>query len=170
VTLPLACPTILNRSYSSALIYYKTTTPASLPMSIKDCQSLDLLYVSTSLITETSTNRNTNFIINIYSDSNQTARQYLQQNIINLEGTIILTGDLNIRDMSWLGKTAKSLFIFLFFSFSFSFNWTYNYKVEHGKESCDFVTMSQWCDGWSQMVMSWVTVTVCRMTRVTWGP
>ena len=69
-------------------------------MSIKDCQSLDLLYVLTSLITETSTNRNTNFIINIYSDSNQTVRQYLQQNIINLEGTIILTGDLNIRDMS----------------------------------------------------------------------
>ena len=121
MTLPLACPTILNRSYSSALIYYKTTTPASPPMSIKDCQSLDLLYVSTSLITETSTNRNTNFIINIYSDSNQTARQYLQQNIINLEGTIILTGDLNIRDMSWLGKTAKSLFIFLFFSFLFLF-------------------------------------------------
>jgi len=33
------------------------------------------------------------------------------------------------------------------------------------------VTLSQchnWCDGWSQMVMS--QVTVCHMTRVTWGP
>ena len=44
---------------------------------------------------------NTNFIINIYSDSNQTTLQYLRQNIINLEGTIILTDDLNIRDSDW---------------------------------------------------------------------
>ena len=70
--------------------------------------------------------------------------------------------------MSWLGKTAKSLFIFLFLFFSFLFfsYWTYNYKMEHGKVSCDFVTMSQWCDEWSQ----YVTVTVCHMTRVSWGP
>ena len=67
--------------------------------------------------------------------------------------------------MSWLGKLAKSLFIFLFFSFLI-----YNYKMEHGKVSCDFVTMSQWCDGWSWIVMSQVTVTRCHMTRVTWGP
>ena len=42
----------------------------------------------------------------------------------------------------------------------------YNYKMERGKVSCDFVTMSQRCDGF-------VTdghVTVCHMTRVTWGP
>ena len=63
---------------------------------------------------------------------------------------------------------AKSLFIFLFFSFLFfSFSWTYNYKVECGKVSHDFVTMSHWCDGWSQMVTSQVTVTRCHMTRVT---
>jgi len=30
-----------------------------------------------------------------------------------------------------------------FFSFLFLFLWTYNYKVERGKVSCDFVTMSQ---------------------------
>ena len=39
-----------------------------------------------------------------------------------------------------------------FFSFLFLFLWTYNYKVEYGKVSYDFVTMSQfffWCDGWS---------------------
>jgi len=30
-----------------------------------------------------------------------------------------------------------------FFSFLFLFLWTYNYKVEHGKVSHDFVTMSQ---------------------------
>jgi len=47
--------------------------------------------------------------------------------------------------LSWLGKTAKSLFIFLFLFFSFLFfsYWTYNYKMEHGKVSSDFVTMSQ---------------------------
>jgi len=54
-----------------------------------------------------------------------------------------------------------------FFSFLFLFLWTYNYKVEHGKVSHDFVTMSQWCDGWSQMVTSQVTVTECHITRVT---
>ena len=57
---------------------------------------------------------------------------------------------------------AKRLSHYLyFFSFLFLFLWTYNYKVECGKVSCDFVTMSQWCDGWSQMV------TRCHMTRVT---
>ena len=63
--------------------------------------------------------------------------------------------------MSWLGKIAKSLFIFLFFSY-----WTYNYKMECGKVSCDFVTMSQlvW---W---MVTDVTVTVCHVTRVAWGP
>ena len=41
--------------------------------------------------------------------------------------------------------------------------------MEHGKVSHDFVTISQWCDKWSQMVTS-QTVTVGHMTRVTWGP
>jgi len=66
---------------------------------------------------------------------------------------------------------AKRLSHYLyFFSFLFFSYWTYNYKMEHGKVSRDFVTMSQWCDGWSQMVKSQVTVTVCHMTRLTWGP
>ena len=42
--------------------------------------------------------------------------------------------------------------------------------MECRKGSHDFVMMSQWCDRQSQMVTSWVTVTVCHMTRVTWGP
>jgi len=42
--------------------------------------------------------------------------------------------------------------------------------MEHKKVSRDFVTMSQWCDVWSQMVMSQVTVIVGHMMRVTWGP
>jgi len=58
---------------------------------------------------------------------------------------------------------AKSLFIFLFLFFSY---WTYNYKIECGKVSHDFVIISQWCDVWSWMVMSQVTVTMCHMTRV----
>jgi len=41
---------------------------------------------------------NINFIINIYSDSNQTALYFLHQNIINLNNTIIMMGDFNIRD------------------------------------------------------------------------
>ena len=44
---------------------------------------------------------NTNFIINIYSNSNQTALHFLCQNIISLEGMIIMTGDFNIRDSNW---------------------------------------------------------------------
>jgi len=43
-------------------------------------------------------NHGINFIINIYSDSNQTALYFLSQNIINLDNTIIMTGDFNIRD------------------------------------------------------------------------
>jgi len=39
--------------------------------------------------------------------------------------------------------------------------------MEHGKVSHDFVTMSQWCDGGSQMVTSQVIVTVGHMMRVT---
>jgi len=46
---------------------------------------------------------------------------------------------------------AKQLSHYLyFFSFLFFFFWTYNYKVEHGKVSRDFVTMSQWCGRWPQ--------------------
>ena len=61
-----------------------------------------------------------NFIINVYSDSNQTTLQFLSQNIVNLNNTIIMTSNFNIR-VSWLGKTAKVIiyiyFIFLFFFF-----------------------------------------------------
>jgi len=42
-----------------------------------------------------------NYMINIYSDSNQTALQVLQQNIANMDNTIILTEDFNIRDSDW---------------------------------------------------------------------
>jgi len=55
---------------------------------------------------------------------------------------------------------AKRLSHYLyFFFFSFLSHWTYNYKVEHGKVSRDFITMSQWCDG------GHITVTVCHMTK-----
>jgi len=43
-------------------------------------------------------NRDIYFIINIYSNSNQTTLHFLCQNIINLDNTIIITGDFNIRD------------------------------------------------------------------------
>jgi len=46
-------------------------------------------------------NRDTNYIINIYSDSNQTTLQVLRQNMANIDNTIILIGDFNIRDSDW---------------------------------------------------------------------
>ena len=46
-------------------------------------------------------NHGINFIINIYSDSDQTALHFLSWNIINLDNTIIMTGDLNIQDSNW---------------------------------------------------------------------
>ena len=45
--------------------------------------------------------QDTNYIINIYSDSSQTALQVLWQNMANIDNTIILTGDFNIRDSDW---------------------------------------------------------------------
>jgi len=40
-------------------------------------------------------------MINIYSDSKQTIFQVLWQSMMNIDNTIILTGDFNIRDSSW---------------------------------------------------------------------
>ena len=40
-------------------------------------------------------------IINVYSDSNQTAIQILHDNIRNISNTIVMTGDFNIRDSDW---------------------------------------------------------------------
>jgi len=45
--------------------------------------------------------QDTNYIINIYSDSNQTALQALWESMMNIDKTIILTGDFNIRDSDW---------------------------------------------------------------------
>jgi len=44
---------------------------------------------------------NINFIINIYSDSNQMALYFLCQNNINLDNIIIMMGDFNIRNSGW---------------------------------------------------------------------
>ena len=45
--------------------------------------------------------RDINLMINIYSDNNQTVLQVLCQNITNMDNTVILTGDFNIRDSDW---------------------------------------------------------------------
>jgi len=42
-----------------------------------------------------------NFIINVYSDSNQTALQVLCNNIRNVGKMLVMTGDFNIRDNNW---------------------------------------------------------------------
>jgi len=42
-----------------------------------------------------------NFIINIYSDSNQSAFHALRNNIANLGKTVLITGNFNIRDSDW---------------------------------------------------------------------
>ena len=44
---------------------------------------------------------NINFMINIYSDSNQIALYFLYQNIVNLDNMVIMTGNFNIRDSNW---------------------------------------------------------------------
>jgi len=46
-------------------------------------------------------NHDINFIINIYSDSNQTVLQCLCHNIMNIKNTVIITGDFSIRDSNW---------------------------------------------------------------------
>jgi len=46
-------------------------------------------------------NQDINYIINIYSDSNQTTLRALQESMTNIDKTIILTGDFNIRDSDW---------------------------------------------------------------------
>ena len=45
--------------------------------------------------------QDTYYIINIYSDNNQTTLQVLQQSMTNMNNTIILTEDFNIRDSDW---------------------------------------------------------------------
>jgi len=40
-------------------------------------------------------------MINIYSNSNQTALHFLYQNIVNLDNIVIITGNFNIRDSDW---------------------------------------------------------------------
>jgi len=42
-----------------------------------------------------------NYVINIYSDDNQSALYFLNQNIINLNNTVVITGNFNIRDNDW---------------------------------------------------------------------
>ena len=64
--------------------------------------------------------------------------------------------------MSWLGKMAKSLFIFLFLFLQLQDGaWESIMWLRHN------ITIG---DRWSHMVTSQVTVTVCHMTKVTWGP
>ena len=45
--------------------------------------------------------QDTYYIINIYSDNNQTTLQVLQQSMTNINNTIILTENFNIRDSDW---------------------------------------------------------------------
>ena len=42
-----------------------------------------------------------NFVINVYSDNNQNALQFLNWNIIDLNNTVVMLGDFNIRDNNW---------------------------------------------------------------------
>jgi len=41
------------------------------------------------------------FLINIYSDSSQTALKYLKNTETNINNVLIMTGDFNIRNNSW---------------------------------------------------------------------
>ena len=73
----------------------------------------------------------------------------------------------------WCHDLAKWLshylyfFSFLFFSFLIGLTTT---RWSAGKYHVTLSQCHKWCDGWSRVVTSPVTVTVCHMTRVTWGP
>jgi len=41
------------------------------------------------------------FLINIYSDSSQTALKYLKNTKVDINNVLIIAGDFNIRDSSW---------------------------------------------------------------------
>ena len=41
------------------------------------------------------------FIINIYSDNQQSALKYLKDTKVNLNNVLIMTGDFNIKDNNW---------------------------------------------------------------------
>ena len=42
-----------------------------------------------------------NYVINIYSDDNQSTLHALNQNIVDLNDTVVMTGDFNIRNNDW---------------------------------------------------------------------
>ena len=46
-------------------------------------------------------NNNIFFLINIYSDSSQSALKYLKDTKVNISNILIMTGDFNIRDSFW---------------------------------------------------------------------
>ena len=45
--------------------------------------------------------RHINYVINVYLDDNQSALHFLNRNIINLNNTVVMTGDFNTRDNDW---------------------------------------------------------------------
>jgi len=79
-------------------------------------------------------------------------KYFFEQSSIKYLGVIILKNKVQMDEekcydlANWL---SHYLYLFSFL--------IYNYKIEHGKVSHDFVTMSPWCDRWSWMVMSHVT-------------
>jgi len=42
-----------------------------------------------------------NYVINVYSDNNQSALYFLNRNIVDLNNTVVMTGNFNIRDNDW---------------------------------------------------------------------
>ena len=48
-----------------------------------------------------SNNSNILFLLNIYSDSNQSTLKYLKDTEANIQNIIVITSDFNIRDRDW---------------------------------------------------------------------
>jgi len=46
-------------------------------------------------------NRNIFFLLNVYSDANQSALKYLKNTEANIRNVLVMTGDFNIRDSNW---------------------------------------------------------------------
>jgi len=92
--------------------------------------------------------------------------------MISLLNPLMPTGSFTSLQMLWpichdLAKRLSHYLYFFFFSFLIGLTTT---RWSMGKYHVTLSQCHNWYNGWSQMVISQVIVTVCHMTRVTWGP
>ena len=92
---------LIRRSFWELSIAIKTMRIIKELMKIwlnEVCDRLDIINYHDINILAFHNDWDTNYMINIYSNSSQTTFQVLWQNMANIDNTIILIGDFNIRD------------------------------------------------------------------------